>query len=1159
MPTSPERRLPGDLAAKMEAARASRSMQGERRVVTILFCDVTGSTAMAEQLDPEDWAEIMDDAFDYLIAPVYRYEGTVARLMGDAILAFFGAPLAHEDDPQRAILAGLDIVSSLQPFREQVRKTYGLEFDVRVGINTGEVVVGEIGSDLQMEYTAMGDAVNLAARMEQAAAPGSVQISEHTHRLVAPLFDFEALGEIAVKGKSEPVRAYRVLRRKEQPGRLRGIAGLEAPLIGRSRELDLLRQAMLDLHQGRGTIITLVGEAGLGKSRLIDELHANWTEEPGRATAWFETRGVSYDATQPYGLFYQHFRHFHGVTEADPIEVVLQKVASMVPTQNQEQSSLFNQMVGMLQDAQAESQPASLQGEAFKQELFATVYNLCYQVAANTPLVMVLDDLHWADPVSVELLLHLFQLTDLVPILFICAFRPYRPSPGWQVKQAAETDYPHRYTEIQLLPLSDEDSGLLVDRLLAISDLPQEIRQLILRKAEGNPFFVEEVVRSLIDQGAIERDETGLHWQAVKKVESLDIPDNLQALLIARIDRLEESTRHVLQLAAVIGRSFYYRVLQAIADAYAELDRQLSTLQRVELIRELARHPELEYMFLHELTRDAAYQSILHRRRRQFHLQVAEAIESLYAEKLEEEAHRLEYHFEEAREFTRALRYARLAGDYAARLDANTEAESHYRRAIELAHRSRSPDEELAYLYTRRGRALEKSVQFDAAIAAYQELEHLGQERDNPALVLAALIPQATIYAIPTVKNDPQKSQALIDRALPLARQLDDRRAEAMALWNQMLVEYIGNNNPAQAVVYGEQALAIARQAGQSEDLAYILHDLARVYDNLGRSAAAWDVLLESQALWREIGDLTMLSDSLGTQTQKLYVQGDFQSAIQAAEEGLRLSRRTNNLWGQAFHLNNLGPLYLERGDIDQSLQALEQTPSLAEQASFLGPQLSARMILAWVRGQLGDLEYEREESRRLSSHGESHEPYHHLFQIWDARRQFLNGDPAGAYATLEALQFGQAASENIQYFGPVLVILIGDIILANGQFDQMLAIAEDSQARMQAAGVRLFLPDILLLKGRALEGLNRIEEAVTVLNEAYLLATEQHSRRSLWPILYAMARLETVRSNQEAAARLHGEARQTIQYIADHISSPALKQSFLNLPQVRQVIGAVG
>ena len=270
---------------KLQAARKSGLVEGERRVVTILFCDLKGSTLAAAGLDPEEWSEIMNGAFEHMIEPVYRYEGTVARLMGDGLLAFFGAPIAHEDDPQRAILAGLDIVGAVHGYSRKVEKQWGLPLDVRVGINTGLVVVGAVGSDLRLEYTALGDAINLAARMEQTAVPGTVQIAAATQKLIAPLFDFELVDNLEVKGVAKPVQAYRVLGAKVTPGRLRGIEGLNAPLIGRQKQMAALREGIEDLRQGGGQIISVMGEAGLGKSRLVSELHKEIAADPDQDTA----------------------------------------------------------------------------------------------------------------------------------------------------------------------------------------------------------------------------------------------------------------------------------------------------------------------------------------------------------------------------------------------------------------------------------------------------------------------------------------------------------------------------------------------------------------------------------------------------------------------------------------------------------------------------------------------------------------------------------------------------------------------------------------------------------------------------------------------------------------------------------------------------------
>jgi len=307
-----EQYIPKELLAKLEGTRNDVA-SSERRVVTMLFCDVTGSTAAAENLDPEEWAEIMNGAFEHLISPIYRYEGTLARLMGDAILAFFGAPIAHEDDPQRAVLAGLDIVQGIRSYQAEVKARWNLDFGVRVGINTGLVVVGEVGSDMRVEYTAMGDAINLAARMEQTAQTGTVQIAEDTYNLVAPLFECESLDKIEVKGKLDPVPAYSVISAKVIPGRLRGIEGLRTPLVGRDREMGQLKQVLERLNHGRGRIVCLIGDAGMGKSCILEELQDHWEKIAGSGAPWIESRGVSYDTTRPYGMFVQRMLQIFGV------------------------------------------------------------------------------------------------------------------------------------------------------------------------------------------------------------------------------------------------------------------------------------------------------------------------------------------------------------------------------------------------------------------------------------------------------------------------------------------------------------------------------------------------------------------------------------------------------------------------------------------------------------------------------------------------------------------------------------------------------------------------------------------------------------------------------------------------------------------------------
>jgi len=675
---------------KLEAARDTGGMVGERRVVTMLFCDVKGSTAAAEQLDPEDWSEIMNGAFAQMIKPIYQYEGTVARLMGDALLAFFGAPIAHEDDPQRAILAALDIAAGIRPYREQIRETYGLELDVRVGINTGLVVVGAVGSDLRMEYSALGDAINLAARMEQAAAPGTVQVAHDTYKLVKNLFQFEELGGIEVKGKAEPVPAYRVVGRKAESARIRGIEGLHAAMVGRDAELLALRDVLTSLKQGVGRIVFVLGEAGLGKTRLIAEAHQAFQGGGALAVGWIETLSLSYETNQAYGFFRRLMRRVGGIQYDDPMAVIHEKLAALAAMLEEARRPGALRVFEALFGLEVEHNGIQSDAETFRRELYEAMYLWWKAHFSAQPAVLVFDDLHWCDSASIELLRQLLPLTGEIPLVLLCAMRVERGAPAWQLKTAADEEYSHRYTELLLRPLSEAESNELVDRLLGSPKLPDRLRASILEKSAGNPFFIEEVVRTLMDSGVLIAEEqtvdgeTSRVWRATSEAGEFAIPDNLQALLAARMDRLEEATRGTLQIASVIGRSFHHRVLEAVDEASQELDSHLGTLMRMDLIREAARLPEIEYAFRNPLTQEAVYKTILLKRRRAFHKRVALAMESIYRDRLDAMYGLLAHHFALADERAKAIEYSRKAAQQAVGLFAYEDAIQNLRAALGL-------------------------------------------------------------------------------------------------------------------------------------------------------------------------------------------------------------------------------------------------------------------------------------------------------------------------------------------------------------------------------------------------------------------------------------------------------------------------------------------
>jgi class 3 adenylate cyclase/ribosomal protein L40E len=564
-----EKYMPKEIASKLEAARASRSMEGERRIVTILFCDVKGSTAMAEMMDPEEWADIMNRAFQYLIEPVYRYEGTVARLMGDAILAFFGAPIAHEDDPQRATLAALDILNGIAEYREKVRQEKDLEFAVRVGLNTGLVVVGNIGSDLKYEYTAMGDAINLASRMQNAADPNTILISENTHRQIVQLFEFEDRGELDVKGKTEPVHVYRVLAANKGAVKTRGIAGLGSPMVGRRREFSTLMQILDDLREGRGSIVSIIGEAGLGKSRLVAEWQrAAFAAVGSDRLRWVEGRCLSYGAAMAHHLSTDIMRGLIGApagsSEEETRTALRQTLEQVLGLEMNDVYPYLGHLLGIKLEEEMAARVKYLDGPALQAKYIAATRRLLQAMAKSAPTVIVCEDIHWADPSSVELGMQVLPIVAETRLVIVFVTRQDKEAPGWKLIQQGHEVAGAGAIELYLAPLSENDSKQLVSNLLEVEALPESLRQLILAKAEGNPFFVEEVIRMLIDRGGIQRQDS--QWIVTREIQNIEIPDTLQGVLTARIDRLPEDAKRTLQIASVIGRKFPVKILAAVME-----------------------------------------------------------------------------------------------------------------------------------------------------------------------------------------------------------------------------------------------------------------------------------------------------------------------------------------------------------------------------------------------------------------------------------------------------------------------------------------------------------------------------------------------------------------------------------------------------------------
>ena len=569
--------VPETLIQKMRSS-SSRDLRrpsgslGEQRTITSLLVDVVGSTVMSTRLGVEGWTGLIDHAFELIAPVIYRYEGTIVRSLGDTLLAFFGAPVAHEDDPPRAVRAGLEIIDQMKAYAAEVKARYEIDWVMRACINTGPIVIGPLGDDLTYDYTSDSSTINLTSRIKFASRSMSVLITGNTYRFIAPYFDCEELGSLEVRGQIQPVQVYRVKATRSVPGTIRGFKDLDSPMVGRERELTILTRLCEAVRAGLGRAVLIVGEPGLGKTRLIQEWKKKVVEEQssGAGTTaceqWLTGRCSSYSQGVAYRLISDVLRDLLGVTVASHEIETHQSLTSLTRDLLGDEWMQVYPYLGRLLSLKLEQEAASKaeisDPQALQTQYLLAVQQLFLACMKRKPLILVLEDLHWADAASIELFIKLLPLIASGPVLFCLVTRPERNSPGWKLVSTARELLASSLSEINLNALSEKESRTLVANLLELESLPRPLRELILRKAEGNPYFVEEVIRMLIERGAIMLQEGA--WVAKQDISEHEIPDNLQGLLLARIDRLPPEARYTLLVASVIGRNFPVRVLSEV-------------------------------------------------------------------------------------------------------------------------------------------------------------------------------------------------------------------------------------------------------------------------------------------------------------------------------------------------------------------------------------------------------------------------------------------------------------------------------------------------------------------------------------------------------------------------------------------------------------------
>ena len=668
--SKPQSYTPTFLADKILTTRSS--IEGERKLVTVMFADVADYTAISEKLDPEEVHQIMDGCFKILLDEIHKYEGTINQFTGDGVMALFGAPVAHEDHAQRACYAALSIQNALENYEKNINKDFGAQFKMRIGLNSGPVVVGSIGDDLRMDYTAIGDTSNLASRIENMASPGTCLASMQTYKLGRDFFEFKSLGKVKVKGKEAPQELFQLIKAGEVVTRIDASAakGLTR-FIGRKNSMAAIRGACDKARSGSGHVVGIVGEAGIGKSRLLLEFRNSL---PSGEITFLEGRCLHYGGSMAYLPFLDILKLYFGIEEGEQESAINTKISGKLTALNAVPEPINPPAFQDLLSLKIENETwLFLEPKEKRIRTFEALNDLLIKISEKRPLVVVIEDLHWMDRTSEEVLNYFIDLLAQSPILLILLFRPEFNH------QWGSTSY---YTEIRLNQLTSQSSAGLIRAILYDCEINPELETLIMDRSAGTPFYIEELAFSLLENGSIRREKN--QCCLARAPNDIQIPDSIQGIIAARMDRLEDKLKRTMQVASVIGRDFAFRILKKITGMREELKSHLLYLQNMEFIYEKRLFPELEYIFKHALTQEVAYSSLLMKKRKELHEKIGKAIEKVYPERLEEFYEMLAYHYYAGQDWTKALNYLARAGDKAAAAFANQEALDYYARALEV-------------------------------------------------------------------------------------------------------------------------------------------------------------------------------------------------------------------------------------------------------------------------------------------------------------------------------------------------------------------------------------------------------------------------------------------------------------------------------------------
>ena len=878
---SPHVYTPKHLAEKIVTSRSA--LEGERKQVTVLFADLKGSMELLADRDPEQARKLLDPVLERMMEAVHCYEGTVNQVMGDGIMALFGAPVAHEDHAVRACYAALRMQELVKGYAEQAFRTHGVAVRIRVGLNSGEVVVRSIRSDLRMDYTAVGQTTHLAARMEQLAPPGAIWITAETLRLAENFVQVQPLGPVPVQGLNTPVEVYDVLaagqvRTRFQAAALRGLSHF----VGRDAEMEQLRDALEGARHGHGEVVAVMGEPGVGKSRLFHELTHSHRVAGCRV---LQASAVSYGRATSYLPVIDLLKTYFRIDERDDTRSIRAKATGHLLTLDEALKDVVPPVLWLLDALPAEDGLWDLEPPQRRQLTLDAVKRLFLRESQVQPFVLVLDDLHWIDSETQALLDSLVESLPAAPVLLLVNYRP-EYSHGWGGKTY--------YRQLRIDPLPPESAEELLRALVGDGAELVPLKRLLIERTEGNPFFLEESVRTLVETGAL-AGERGA-YRLIKDASAIQVPATVQALLAGRIDRLPPAEKRLLQAASVIGRDVPFALLQAIIeDGDGDLRHGLAHLQGAEFLYEAHLFPELEYSFKHALTHEVAHASLLQERRMALHLSILETLERRHADPPSEEVERLARHALGAEAWDKAARYLRQAA----------------RRTM-----ARSSYEAAAALLWNALRALERLPETPDTLA---------QAIDVRLELRVALIPLGRYQDVLAVMREAERLATTLGDRARLGRVLADICARLRNVAGEHL----------QAIEVGQRALAIAAESGDRELEGEAQYRTGQAYFAIGDFHRALDFLSRAaEGAGESHGERSLLFASWSHSWLALTLSslGRFADARSHAEEALRVGETADHPFTLAEALTGLGNVSLAQGDLGRAIDALERARAVTRE-----------------------------------------------------------------------------------------------------------------------------------------------------------------------------------------------------------------------------------